>query len=138
MSPREHTRGCAEHARVAAAGTILGGVPGTQEQQRRASILEIIGAWLHIWTPPRDAEIPPVPWRKLAIGAGIGAVVLGVFLAVMVPRINDGKESRAAIERAKDARAAANNRARITHVQRPKHGDAAALLPAADACRRHR
>jgi hypothetical protein len=104
-----------------------------EQQQRRASILEIIGAWLHIWTPPRDAYVPPVPWRKLAIGAGIGAVVLGAVLAVMVPRINEGKESRAAIERAKDARDAARNRARINHVQRPQRGEAAALLPAADA-----
>ncbi len=108
-------------------------MPGTQEQQRRASIFEIVGAWLHIWTPPRDVEIPPVPWRKLAIGAGIGAVVLGVFLAIMVPRINAGKDSRAAIERAKDERAAAKNRARINFVQRPQHGEAASLLPAAGA-----
>ena len=99
----------------------------------RASILEIIGAWLHIWTPPRDAYVPPIPWRKLAIGAGIGAVVLGAVLAVMVPRINEGKESRAAIERAKDERNAARNRARINHVQRPQRADAGALLPAADA-----
>ena len=118
---------------LAPPAAILDRGAGTQEQQRRASILEIIGAWLHIWTPPRDADVPPVPWRKLAIGAGIGAVVLGVALAVMVPRINEGKESRAAQERAKDARAAAKNRARINHVQRPQHGDAAALLPAAGA-----
>ncbi len=104
-----------------------------QQEQRRASIPEIIGAWLHIWTPPRDAYVPPIPWRKLAIGAGIGAVVLGAVLAVMVPRINEGKDSRAAIERAKDERNAAKNRARINHVQRPQRAEAVALLPAADA-----
>ena len=104
-----------------------------QQEQRRASIPEIIGAWLHIWTPPRDAYVPPIPWRKLAIGAGIGAVVLGAVLAVMVPRINEGKDSRAAIERAKDERNAAKNRARINHVQRPQRAEAADLLPAAGA-----
>ena len=104
-----------------------------QQEQRRASIPEIIGAWLHIWTPPRDTYVPPIPWRKLAIGAGIAAVVIGAALAVMVPRINEGKESRAAIERAKDERAAAKNRARINHVQRPQRGEAADLLPAAGA-----
>jgi hypothetical protein len=31
------------------------------EMPRRASIFEIVGAWLRIWTPPRDVEIPPVP-----------------------------------------------------------------------------
>jgi len=104
-----------------------------QQQQERASIPEIIGAWLRIGTPPRDTYVPPIPWRKLAIGAGIGAIVIGAALAVMVPRINDGKESRAAIERAKDERDAAKNRARINHVQRPQRAEAAALLPAADA-----
>ena len=78
-----------------------------QPEQERASIPEIIGAWLHIWTPPRDTYVPPIPWRKLAIGAGIVAVVIGAALAVMVPRIN--------------------------HVQRPQRGEAADLLPAAGA-----
>src|SRR4051812_9326358 len=35
------------------------------ETERRANVLEIVGAWLHLWVPPRDVEIPPVPWRKL-------------------------------------------------------------------------
>ena len=42
------------------------------------------------------STIPPVPWRKLAIWAGVVALVLGVALAVMIPRINEGKETRAA------------------------------------------
>ena len=108
-------------------------MPGTQQPQRRASIPEIVGAWLRVWTPPRDVEVPPVPWRKLAIGPAIGAVVIGAVLAVLVPRINEGKATRAAQERAKDARAAAKNRARIIALQAPHRGDAAALLPAAGA-----
>ena len=104
-----------------------------QQQQQRASIPEIIGAWLRIWTPPRDTYVPPIPWRKLAIGAGIIAVIVGAALAVMVPRINEGKDSRAAIERAKDERNLAKNVARINRVQRPQRAEAASLLPAADA-----
>ena len=101
--------------------------------QRRASIPEVIGAWLHLWTPPRDVVIPPVPWRKLALGAGIAALVLGVALAVMIPRINDGKERRAAQERVAEAKADAANRARVTELQKPRSGSASQLLPPAGA-----
>lgn len=104
-----------------------------QQQQRRASIPEILGAWLHIWTPPRDAYVPPVPWRKLAIGAGIGAVLLGAVLAVTIPRIDEAKERDAAELQARLARAEKANRARITRAQRPMRGDAKALMPPAGA-----
>jgi len=57
---------------------------------RRASIFEIVGAWLRLWTPPRDVEIPPVPWKKLALWTGAAIVVVGAALAVMVPRIDSG------------------------------------------------
>ena len=101
--------------------------------QRRASIPEVVGAWLHLWTPPRDVAIPPVPWRKLAIGFGVGAVVLGVALAVMIPRINEGKETRAAEARAQQAKADAANRARVVELQKARSGSAAHLLPPAGA-----
>jgi hypothetical protein len=96
-------------------------------------VFEVIGAWLHVWTAPRDVDIPPVPWRKLAIGTAIGAVVLAAALAVMIPRIDSGKTSRAAQNRAFQDHAIAVNRARIVHEQRPRHGADAALKPAAGA-----
>jgi hypothetical protein len=101
--------------------------------QRRASIPEIVGAWLHVWTPPRDVAVPPVPWRKLAVGFGVGALVLGVALAVMIPRINEGKDQRAAEARAEQAKTAAVNRARVIELQKPRSGSAAQLLPPAGA-----
>jgi hypothetical protein len=92
-----------------------------------------VGAWLRIWTPPRDAYVPPIPWRKLALGTAVGALVIGIALAILVPRINTGKAERAAAEQAKKERAIARHRVRVTRLQRPQQGDAARLLPAVDA-----
>lgn len=100
---------------------------------RRASIFEIVGAWLRLWTPPRDVEIPPVPWKKIALWTGVAIVVVGAALAVMVPRIDSGKNTRAEKDAAAAARAQAANRARIVAEQRPRHGSDAALKPAAGA-----
>src|SRR3954464_5661281 len=101
------------------------------EMPRRASIFEIVGAWLRVWTPPRDVEIPPVPWRKLAIATGVAIVVLGAALAVLVPRIDSAKESRAAKDAAAAAHARAANRARIVAEQRPRHRSHGPPEPAA-------
>jgi hypothetical protein len=100
-----------------------------QTPERRASVPEIIGAWLHIWTPPRDARVPPIPWRKLAIGTGIGLVIVGIALVIMVPRIDDNKEQTAKANAAFKAAAVAHNRARINKSQTPRHGEAQTLLP---------
>lgn len=99
------------------------------ETRRRASKLEIVGAWLRLWTPPRETEIPPVPWRKLGLGAFAGAVVLGIALAILIPRIDNGKRTRAATAAAELARAKAANHARIVHEQRAEHGADRALAP---------
>ena len=74
---------------------------------------EIVGAWLHIWTPPKGREVPPVPWRKLALWGLVAVVVLGVAAAIAVPQIDQGKKLGAA-ERARQAAAADNaERARL-------------------------
>jgi hypothetical protein len=103
------------------------------QPQRRANLLEIIGAWLHVWVPPRDAYVPPIPWKKLAIGFGIGAVIVGIALAIMVPRIDTNKRQTAARKAAEKRQAVAQNRARINREQAPHHGAAVALLPSAHA-----
>ena len=105
-------------------------------QPRRANVLEIIGAWLHIWVPPRDAVVPPIPWKKLGIGFGVAAVVFAIALAIMVPRINTTKRETAARRAAEQRQAQAENRARINKEQTPHHGAAVALLPAAGASAR--
>jgi hypothetical protein len=103
------------------------------ETPRHASVPEIVGAWLRVWTPPRDVDIPPVPWRKLAYWTVAGLVVLAAALAVLVPRIDSGKHSRAEQAAIEQAHARAANRARVKHVQRPQYGAAAALKPPAGA-----
>jgi hypothetical protein len=106
---------------------------GTAGNQRRASVIEILGVWLHIWTAPRDVEVPPVPWRKVAILTGVGALVVGIALAVMIPRISDSKAERARADAAQQARVRAANRERVIKLQQPRTGRFVALKPAADA-----
>jgi hypothetical protein len=91
--------------------------------------LETVGAWLHVWTPPRDVEVPPVPKRKLAIGALVAAVVLGVVAAVAVPAIDTGKENGAAQRRAQAA-ALERAEARRLRIDQAPHRGAAHGLPA--------
>ena len=84
----------------------------------RISRWETLGAWLHVWTPPKGVEVPPVPWRKLALWGALVAVVLGVAAAIAVPRIDERKKEGAA-QRARDAAAADNaERARLRADQR--------------------
>ncbi|HEV2811995.1 MAG TPA: hypothetical protein VGW10_01980 [Solirubrobacteraceae bacterium] len=91
-------------------------------EKPRASRLEILGAWLHVWTPPRDVHVPPVPWRKVGIGAGV-LVVLGVATALVVaPAIDDAKDRGAAERQAAEDRRAAARRARLIEEQRPRRG----------------
>ncbi|HET6549071.1 MAG TPA: hypothetical protein VFG79_11470 [Solirubrobacter sp.] len=108
-------------------------MPSVERPQRRANVLEIVGAWLRIWVPPRDAYVPPVPWKKLAIGTGIGVVLLGIALAIMIPRINRNNAEFARDIAATKAANAARNRERIKREQAPHPGQAVALRPPAGA-----
>jgi type II secretory pathway pseudopilin PulG len=62
---------------------------------------EIVGAWLKIWTPPRDLEVPPIPWRQFAIASLVGVVVLAAAAALLVPQINRSKRNFAAQQASK-------------------------------------
>jgi hypothetical protein len=106
--------------------------PGGETRQR-ASVFEVVGAWLHVWVPPRDVEIPPVPWRKLAVWTAAGVVVLGVALAILVPRIDQGKERQTAAANAASARIREAEHRRIVVEQTPRRGADAALRPPAGA-----
>jgi len=95
-----------------------------QRDPTRLSRFEILGAWLHVWTPHRDAEVPPVPVRRILAWTVAGLVVLGAAAVVAVPAIQDAK--RRGDER--DARALAADRARerraIERAQVPHRGHA--------------
>ena len=60
-------------------------------------MFEIVGAWLHVWTPPRDVEVPPVPWRKLLL---FGVPLLLALVAAGWYILDEGSETRRANEAA--------------------------------------
>jgi hypothetical protein len=92
------------------------------DETPKASWIEILGAWLHLWTPPRDCYVPPVPWRKVALGAAV-LVAAGVVTALVIaPAIDEGKDRSAAEERRALEQRRAARRARIREEQRARFG----------------
>ena len=87
----------------------------------RLSRWEILGAWLRLWTPPREAVVPPVPWRKVALG---GVLVLAAAAVAVVVLLNTESDRDAAEQRA--ARAAVQRHAEfladVERRQAPQHG----------------
>jgi hypothetical protein len=65
------------------------------EERVRIGRVETLGAWLHVWTPPKGATVPPVPTRKLAIVGVAAALVLAALAAWLAPRIDQSKRSTA-------------------------------------------
>jgi hypothetical protein len=89
----------------------------------RASRLETLGAWLHVWTPPRDCYVPPPPsGRRFVITAVALAVSLAAVLAVAVALIERGKERGATTRQRAQAAFAASERARLRVDQAPHDG----------------
>jgi hypothetical protein len=92
---------------------------------------EVVGAWLGLWTPPRGAVVPPVPWR--AIAAGAVALVAAVAAVVVLVDGDDG--ARRERERRAEARRHAAFLATVDREQRPIRGrgraDPGAGAPAA-------
>ena len=79
---------------------------------------ETVGAWLHIWTAPKGVEVPPVPWRRLALWGSFAALVLGAVAAVTVPMVDRSKKEGAAERAAKAAAAVSAEKARLRADQR--------------------
>src|SRR3954462_11703688 len=92
---------------------------GAMEERtpRRASRLETVGAWLHIWTPRRDVHVPGAPWDRIAIGAAI--VLLLVVLGLIMSVDHHHSSSRAQVHHltAAERAAALHERARLKRVQ---------------------
>ena len=92
-----------------------------------------MGAWLKLWTPPRDVVVPAVPVRKLLIGTAIALVVIGAGAAILVPRIDDRKDRQAAEAAREHAALVQRRRLQAIHEQQPRAHRAADLAPAAGA-----
>jgi hypothetical protein len=104
------------------------------EKKRRASVPETVGAWLRLWTPPRDVEVPPAPPpRTLAIAGVLALLLLAGAAALIVPAIDSSKDRAAA----REARAAAERRAESRREQiaeqRPRRLDLSELRPSSGA-----
>jgi hypothetical protein len=82
----------------------------------RASTWEIVGAWLHIWTPRRGTYVPPVPvFRLLAAAALIVAAA-----AALTVKLGDWKDEARERERRAEIASAVRFRARLAREQAPR------------------
>jgi hypothetical protein len=90
----------------------------------RLSRFEVLGAWLHLWTPHRDAEVPPVPVRRILAWTLAGMLLLGAASIVIVPAIREAKRRGEARDARARAAAEARRRRAIELEQRPRHGHA--------------
>jgi hypothetical protein len=97
----------------------------TQSHEPHLTRWEVLGAWLHLWTPPRGARVPAVPWRRIGIWTAVAVVVLGIAAAIAIPRIDSGKRAGAARDAASLSRSQAAERARVVRSQAPHRGRAA-------------
>jgi hypothetical protein len=89
-----------------------------------------VGAWLGVWTPPKDVEVPPVPWRRIAVGSVLGVLLLAGLAALVIPPLERGKDAGARRERAQRATAVHRELARLRADQRPRFGRTHARSPA--------
>jgi hypothetical protein len=82
----------------------------------RASIGEILGSWLRVWTPRRDVYIPPVPVFRILLGLVllVGAIVVTTVL------VENGKEAGRERDRREEGAAVARIRARVAREQVPR------------------
>jgi hypothetical protein len=103
-------------------------------KNRPLSRWEVLGAWLRLWTPPRDVDVPPVPWRKVAALAGLVVAAAIAFAVVGLPAINDSNRKASDRQARIDARLHAERNRQIAASQVPHRARA---TPARSAAERH-
>ena len=92
----------------------------TGDKRRPLSRWEVLGAWLRVWTPPRDVEVPPVPWGRVAVGAGVLVVAAVVFVVVGLPAIEGSNDAAREREDERFAARQAERRRRVALEQAPR------------------
>jgi hypothetical protein len=88
----------------------------------RLGPLQLAGAWLGLWTPPRGVEVPPPPWRAIAAGGAALVLVLAVAAAIVVPRMAGDREAARERERRAEAARHAEFLAGVDREQAPRRG----------------
>src|SRR3954451_3920211 len=88
----------------------------------RASLGEIVGAWLRVWTPRRDVYIPPVPRFRLLLAL----VLLVGGIAITAVLVERGKRLGTERDRREEAAQVAVLRAKIAREQLTRHARLAA------------
>lgn len=96
----------------------MSGVRSSPAGAPRAAWWEVLGAWLRIWTPPRDVVVPPLPRRAAAVAAAGLALLAGLVLLFVVPAVDDAKRRGAAQEARRSAAAARAEAVRLRRDQR--------------------
>jgi hypothetical protein len=91
---------------------------GNSSAPPRLTRWEILGAWLHVWTAPKGLEVPPVPWRKVALWGAAAAVLIAGALALIIPPLNQSKREGDAARARETAAALAAERTRLRADQR--------------------
>jgi hypothetical protein len=90
----------------------------------RLGTFEKLGAWLGIWTPPRDAVLPPPPSRRtIAIAAFVAVALAAGAAALVVPPIQRGKAQRAAAAKRRHDAAQVARRRRLAAEGRLHRGN---------------
>lgn len=102
----------------------------------RLGRFEVLGAWLGLWTPPRDAVVPPVPWKAIVIGAVVLVVVVGAAAAIFLPGVADDRQAAREREQRAAAERHAATLASADREQRPRRGSGQADLGAGAAAAR--
>jgi hypothetical protein len=96
---------------------------------RKLSRWEVLGAWTRLWTPPRDVEVPPIPWRALGIGAFVVLALAVVVVAVGIPAVQEHNRNTESREKAE---AEARTKARLRLLASVQNAHRASARPATD------
>jgi hypothetical protein len=92
-----------------------------ERKSRDLGRLETLSAWLGFWKP-RDAAVPPVPKRKLAVAGAVLVLLVAGAALVAIPAVDSGKDEGAEREGREAAETRAAERRRLEADQAAHRG----------------